>query len=74
MTAPTTPRPLPGLTDLVARQREAADAQVETYRLSLSLTDTFRHELEAPAHETACAHMAPGCPCDDNETTPEVTA
>lgn len=74
MTAPTTRPVTAGLTDLVARQREAADAQVETYRLSLSLTDTFRHELEAPAHETACAHMAPGCPCDDNETTTEVTA
>lgn len=43
---------------------QAADAVVETYRHLLPPADPFRHELESPSHEDACAHMAPGCPCE----------
>jgi hypothetical protein len=55
MSAPTKLPPTP---------EQAADAEVEAYRLSLPLADTFRHELESPSHEAACACMAPGCPRD----------
>jgi hypothetical protein len=51
-------------TKLPLTPEQAADAEVETYRLSLPLADPVRHELESPSHEDACAHMAPGCPCE----------
>lgn len=51
-------------TRLPLTPEQAADAEVEAYRHGLPPADAFRHELESPSHEAACAHMAPGCPCE----------
>lgn len=60
--------------DTAALKRRVAELEAEAYRLTFPPESPFRHELESPLHENACAHMAPGCPCDDNDNAPEVTA
>jgi hypothetical protein len=55
--------------------KAVADGDWETYRQLFPTDHPYRHELESPAHENACAHMMPGCPtCPPAETTTEVTA
>jgi hypothetical protein len=62
----TTPTPtVPGLAALVERQRQQLAAGLDSVRSIFPLDHPYRHELESPAHEDACAHMPPGCPCDD---------